>query len=59
MKIYSFTRTHGYEIEKGFISANNKEEAVRLINKGLHDDIIDTYDIDDFTEGYELIDIWE
>lgn len=59
LKTFNFTRARGYEIEKGYITANSKEEAIKLINQGEHDDIIDTYDTDVFTEGYELIEIWE
>lgn len=59
MEIYSFTRAYGYEIEKGYISAINKEEAIRLIKDGRHDDIVDVYESDVLlAEGYELIEIW-
>jgi hypothetical protein len=34
------TRARGYEIEKGYITANSKEEAIKLINQGEHDDCI-------------------
>ena len=30
-----------------------------MILDGDHDDIIDEYESDEFTEGYEIIEIWE
>ena len=59
MKNFGFTVAHGYEIWKGYLSAESKAEAEELIKNEEWDDIIDEYDTDDFTEGFEVIEIWE
>ena len=59
MKIYGFEVAHGYEILKGIVDANSKEDAKTKILEEEWEDIIDTYDVEDCTIGYEIIDIWE
>lgn len=58
MKSYGFEVAHRYDILKGYVAAENKDEAERKILNEEWDDIIDEYDTDIFTEGYEIIDIW-
>ena len=50
---------HGYEILKGVVDANSKEEADMKILEEDWEDIIDSYDTDECTVGYEIIDIWQ
>lgn len=58
MNSYSFEVAHGYQILKGYVTANSKKEAMnKILNEGW-DDIIDEFDSDNFTEGYEIVDIW-
>ena len=59
MKTYVFTVAHGYAIWKGYLSAESKEEAEELIKAKKWDDIIDEYDVDEFTEGFEVVEILE
>ena len=59
MNSYVFEVAHGYKILRGYIGANSKEEAIAAILKGEYDDIIDEFDTDECTVGYELVDIWE
>ena len=59
MKNFGFTVAHGYEIWKGYLFAESEEKAKELIENEEWDDIIDEYDVDDFTEGFEVIEIWE
>ena len=59
MKTYGFEVAHGYEILKGIVDANSKEDAKTKILEEEWEDIIDTYDVEDCTIGYEIIDIWE
>ena len=59
MKTYGFEVAHGYEVLKGVVDANSKEEAKTKILEEEWEDIIDTYDVEDCTIGYEIIDIWE
>ena len=59
MKSFGFTVAHGYEIWKGYLSAESEEKAKERIENEERDDIIDEYDTDDFTEGFEVIEIWE
>lgn len=58
MNSYSFEVAHGYEIWKGYVTADTKEEAKQKILNEEWDDIIDEYDKDELTEGYEIIYIW-
>lgn len=53
------SKTYGYEIWLGCVTAENKEEAKQKILNKEWDDIIDTYDTEVLTEGYEIIEIWE
>ena len=59
MKTYGFEVSHGYEVLKGVVDANSKEDAKTKILEEDWEDIIDTYDTDECTIGYEIIDIWE
>ena len=59
MKTYGFEVAHGYEVLKGVVDANSKEDAKTKILEEEWEDIIDTYDVEDCTIGYEIIDIWE
>lgn len=59
MKTYGFEVSHGYEVLKGVVDANSKEDAKTKILKEEWEDIIDSYDTDECTIGYEIIDIWE
>ena len=59
MNDYSFEVAHGYNILKGFVRAESKEEAVKKIKNEEWSDIIDEFDVDVLTEGYEVTDIWE
>ena len=59
MKHFGFTVAHGYEIWKGYLSAESEIEAEDLIKAEEWDDIIDEYDADGFTEGFEVLEIWE
>lgn len=58
MKSYGFEVAHGYQILKGYLDAESKEQAVEKIKKEEWGDIIDEFDVDEFTEGYEVTDIW-
>lgn len=59
MKSYGFLLAHGYKIMKGYVDAENQEEAKRKAINEEWDDIIDEYDTDELTVGYEVTDIWE
>lgn len=59
MNDYGFEVAHGYQILKGYVSAITKEEAKMKILSEEWDDIVDEFDKDGLTEGYEIVDIWE
>ena len=59
MKTYVFEVAHGYEVLKGVVDANSKEDAKTKILEEDWEDIIDIYDVEECTIGYEIIDIWE
>lgn len=59
MKSYGFLLAHGYKIMKGYVDAENQEEAKRKAVNNEWDDIIDEDDTDELTVGYEVTDIWE
>ena len=59
MKTYGFEVAHGYEVLKGVVDANSKEDAKTKILEEDWEDIIDSYDTDKCTIGYEIIDIWK
>ena len=44
---------------KGYVDAENQEEAKRKAINEEWDDIIDEDDTDELTVGYEVTDIWE
>ena len=58
MNSFGFEMAHGYQILKGYVSAENKKEARQKILNEEWDDIIDEFDSETLTEGYEIIDIW-
>ena len=58
MKNYNFEVAHGYQILFGCVTADSKEEAKEKILNEDWDDIIDEYDSETLTEGYEIVDIW-
>ena len=58
MDTYGFEVAHGYEILKGVVEAESKSQAIVKILNEDWDDVIDTYDCDEFTEGYEILEIW-
>lgn len=58
MNAYGFEVAHGYEILKGYLKAESKEQAIEKIKKEEWDDIIDEFDVEELTEGYEVTDIW-
>lgn len=59
MKSYGFLLAHGYKIMKGYVDAENQEEAKRKAINEEWDDIIDEDDTDELTVGYKVTDIWE
>ena len=59
MKTYGFEVAHGYEILKGVVDANSKEEAEMKILEEDWEDIIDSYDTDACVVGYEPLDTWK
>lgn len=59
MKSYGFLLAHGYKIMKGYVDAENQEEAKRKAINEEWDDIIDEDDTDELTVGYEVTDIWK
>lgn len=58
MQSFGFEVAHGYQILKGYVTAKTKEEAEKKILNEDWDDIIDEFDTDVLTEGYEIVDIW-
>ena len=57
---FGFLVAHGYQILKGYINdSKNEDEAKLKILNGEYDDIIDEYEIDELTVGYEIIELWE
>lgn len=59
MNSFGFEVAHGYQILKGYVTAENIEEAKQKILNEEWDDIIDEYDSEILTEGYEIVDIWQ
>lgn len=59
MKTYRFEVAHGYEVLRGYVEAKDESQARWKISHKNWDDVIDTYDCDEFTEGYEILDCWE
>ena len=59
MKHFGFIVAHGYELWKGYLSAESQEKAKELIKTQEWDDIIDEYATDEFTQGFEVVEIWE
>lgn len=58
MDTYGFEVAHGYEVLKGFVEAESESQARDKILNRDWDDIIDTYDYNEFTKGYEILEIW-
>ena len=59
MNSFGFEVVHGYQILKGYVTAENIREAKQKILNEEWDDIIDECDTDEFTEGFEIVDIWQ
>lgn len=59
MHVFGFEVAHGYQILKGFVVAEDKQIATKMILNEDWDDIIDEFDTDNCTEGYEIIDMWQ
>lgn len=59
MKSYGFLVGHGYQILKGYVKANSEDDATKKILSEEWDDVIDEYDKDDLTDGYDIIELWE
>lgn len=59
MKSYGFLVAHGYQILKGYLDAESEDEAKEMILNEEWDDIIDEYDTEILTEGYEVTELWE
>lgn len=59
MKSFGFEVAHGYQILKGYLKAESKEQAIKKIENEEWNDILDEFDIDECVEGYEVTDIWE
>lgn len=58
MNTYGFEVAHGYEVLKGFVEAESESQARdKILNKDW-DDVIDTYDYNEFAKGYEILEIW-
>lgn len=57
--LFGFEVAHGYEILKGYVEAKDKNDAVQKILNKDWDDILDEFENDNFTDGYEIVDIWE
>lgn len=60
MKSYNFEVAHGYDVLKGFVEAESKEEAIKNIENEEWDDVYDECygGWDEPVKGYEIIDIW-
>lgn len=58
MDTYGFEVAHGYEVLKGFVEAESESQARDKILNRDWDDIIDTYDCNEFIKGYEILEIW-
>lgn len=60
MKSYNFEVAHGYDVLKGFVEAESKEEAIKKIKNEEWDDVYDECDggWDEPVKEYEIIDIW-
>lgn len=57
---FGFEVAHGYEILKGYIhNCETQEEAEKKILAREWDDIIDEFDTEVLTVGYEIVDIWK
>lgn len=59
MNSFGFEVAHGYQILKGYVTAENIREAKQKILNEEWDDIIDEFDTEEFTEGFEIVDIWQ
>lgn len=58
MRTFSFEVAHGYNILKGYVEAETENDARKMILNEEWDDIIDEFEKDEFTEGYDIVDIW-
>ena len=57
MKSYNFEVAHGYDVLKGFVEAESKEEAIKKIENEEWNDVYDECDggWDEPVKGYEII----
>lgn len=55
MKTYQFTREAKY-VQYGFVTANSKEEALKLIRDGEEDDIFDTDIVEEYNDTIRIDD---
>ncbi len=64
MKTFCFEVAHGYGILRCVARANNKQEIIEAVKEETFEDLegfdcIDTFESEELTVGYELLDIWE
>ena len=59
MKSYGFLVGHGYQTLKGYLDAEDEMNAKEKIINEEWEDIIDEYDTEVLTIGYEVIELWE
>jgi hypothetical protein len=59
MKSYGFLIAHGYKVLKGYLDAESEKDILQRFLDDEWDDIIDEYDTDVLTVGYELVEFWE
>lgn len=59
MKDYGFLVAHGYMVFKGYLHAESEKDILQKFIDDEWDDITDEYEVDELTEGYELVEFWE
>jgi hypothetical protein len=64
LKTFAFEIAHGYKVFRCIAKAENEKEITDAVNNGTFEILegfqhIREFDLDDLTEGYELLDIWE
>lgn len=59
MKFFIFEAVHGYRYLKGYLRAESEEQAIKMIENEGWDDLLDEGYINEYVEGYEIIDICE
>ena len=58
MNKYGFLLAHDYEILKGYVEAESEVEAKTKVLNEDWGDIVDEYDSEILTDGYEIIEMW-